>query len=180
MIPFERLVDWALGEQEDEALELHLLSCDDCAQAANRLFALRERVPEVVRVGRVGLVLTPSLVARIAAEGLTVRWYDVAPGESIACSADPGQVYGITRLSADLTGVVRAAVRVEMQGATVKVWDDVPFDAPANAVFLADPGEVLRALPTTVVTLQLTGTDASGAERTLGRYELRHTASRAG
>ncbi len=181
MIAFELLAEWALGSLPDAdaaAVEEHVFECDECTATASFLLELRAAVPALARAGRLRHGMTPALVDRIRAEGLAVRSYVIEPGGTAACRADPEQVYAITRMKADLAGVVRVDVEVGTDdGVVIETVEDVPFDPRDGAVTIADTGDMVRGLPTMVVRLRVTGFDAEGLKRALGTYRLSHTAS---
>lgn len=180
MIAFELLVDWALGaldEAEAARVDEHVLGCDACAATATFLLELGDAVTALARAGHVRYACTPSLLERIAADALPVRSYVIDPGATVPCSATPDQVYALTHLNADLTGVVRVdAIMSAPDGTTLEVTEDMPFDPSSGAVVFAEMGDVVRRWPTMVIHVRLRARDAAGAERDLGLYRLSHTA----
>lgn len=179
MIPFDKLSGWALGElaeEEAEEVEEHLFGCDDCARVASLLTSLREPIAALVRDGRLRFAMTGALLERVAADALPVRRYVIEPGGTVPCSADLTQVYAITQLNADLSGLTRVSARVVMpDGTVVETIEDVPFDARQGAVVMTEQGDMVRSWPTMLIEVQLVGFDADGASRPLGTYRLSHT-----
>ncbi|HJL16739.1 MAG TPA: zf-HC2 domain-containing protein [Sandaracinaceae bacterium LLY-WYZ-13_1] len=179
MIALARLVDWVTGDAaEDEVAEVeqHVMGCDACARTADRLMDLGDAVAALARDGALRHAATPSVLARMDADGLDVRRYDVRPGEAVECQATPTQAYAITWLRADLSGVASVDVEVAAEGGPVlDTVRDVPFDRREGAVVLVEDGDSIRALPRIDLRLTMRGRDASGEERELGTYLLRHS-----
>jgi hypothetical protein len=67
----------------------------------------------------------------------------------------------------------------EPQGAVLERLRDVPFDAPAGEVVIAERMEVMRALPASTVRMRLLAMAPSG-ERLVGEYTFHHTPHRPG
>lgn len=178
MIALELLVDWSLGAlvpSEVDRVEEHLFDCDECSRTARRLLELREATRDLVLGGHVRLVLTGALLRRLEEEGLEIRRYDLAPGQSVPCRASAQQIYALTRLEADLRDVERVALRmIDQDGTELSRHSDVPFDSREGAILLVEPGDSVRAWPVMKMQIQATGYAKSGERRTLGHYYLDH------
>jgi len=178
--PLSEIAGWVLGELDErasDALEAHLFACDGCTEAARLLLELRETLPVLARGGASRLALTPALLARLEADGIPLRRYEIHPGETVPCAADPHQAYAVTYKTAPLEEVARVDVELlGPDGLVMDRFDDVPFDRRAGAVILAEPGDSIRALPSVTLTLRLMGEDAEGTVRELGTYGLAHRA----
>ena len=114
------LVDYWLdgGGQGHEALEAHLFECDACSRRLQALVALGEAASRLLREGAVELVVTPSLLAKAARDGLRVREYRLAPGERVSCTVTPEDDWLVSRLLARFEGVSRVDLVAErLQGA---------------------------------------------------------------
>lgn len=172
-----RLLDyWArdLPPEEERSLEEHLFSCEPCGERLAELAALAEGVRRLVLAGRFRSVVPPSIVERLAAGGLPVRTFRVRAGEAVPCGTAPGDGLLVARLETDLRGVSRVDCLVcdETWSERERVAD-VPFDAAAGVVTLAERVDRARHFPAHALRLRLVEA-GPGGERALGRFELDH------
>jgi hypothetical protein len=171
------LLDWWAGELdrvERRRLETHLLSCEACAARATATARLVLGARELVRRGEVPAVLLAPVVERLRREGRRVREYRVAPGGSVRCTVAPDDDVVVSRLSADLRGVVRVDLVSRIDEGAEHRLADLPFDAAAGELVWAPPADALRARPASVERLRLVAV-APGEERVLGEYTFDHT-----
>lgn len=179
-IPEGRLLDyWARdlrdGDETDQ-VEEHLFACGDCAARLDRLAALGPGLAALVRQGRVSGIVSRALLNRMQRDGLHVRMYSLAPGETVPCAVFPGDDLVVTALRADFAGV--DAVTLSVTGPADSPFsqiDNVPVSGPDAEVFWATPAAVVRRMTSTRLQLTLVSAGASPAE--LGRYVLDHSAS---
>lgn len=174
----EALADYWFGdlpEGDASGVEEHLLECDGCGARLEELHRLRAGVRELVRTGRVPVVVGPSFLGAAAREGLRIREYAVGPGERVACTVTPDDDLVVARLRADLRGVPRVDLIAEPEDGGVRRAEDVPFDASTGEVILAQSMPLLRALPTSTFRIRLVAPDATGGPRLLGEYIFAHT-----
>lgn len=180
MIAFERLAALALDELEGdelESVELHVLSCSSCAAVLERLVRLGEAKREVLRSGKVHAFVAPSLSARLGELGLISRRYRLAPEQVVACAVGSDDVYVLTELEADLTGVSRVDFLICNAGEAERRIRDIPFEPKSGLVQHLVRADYLRRLPSMRVAIELRAVDGE-SERSLGRYELDHDAGR--
>lgn len=173
-MPLALLAGSALGELDDaeEArVEEHVVSCDACAARYATFVRLGPAIAALVPAHRPSFVATPAVVARLEAEGLISRRYVIAPGSRVPCTVRPEDIYALTRLDADLSGISRLDLRRGPER-----YEDVPFDPKAGAVYLLTRSASLLPLPSAPVEITLLAIDRDGSERTLGDYTLDHTA----
>ncbi len=173
----EALLDWWAGELdrvEERRLETHLLSCGTCAARAEATTRLVQGARELVRRGEVPAVVLPPVVERLRLEGLRVREYRVAPGGSVRCTVAPDDDVVVSRLSADLRGVVRVDLVSRIDEGAEHRLADLPFDATAGELAYAPPADLLRARPASVERLRLVAVGPE-SERVLGEYTFDHT-----
>jgi hypothetical protein len=159
------------GPDAEEAGE-HVLACGACAERLEQLVALGIGIRDLVRAGKTWIVLSRRLLERMDRDGLVSRTYRVRPGETVPCGVGARDVYALTHLEADLTGVSRVDLVVSDLGMRV---DDVPFDRERGEITFVERSDHVRALPTGPIRLVLVAVDDVG-ERALGEYTLSHTA----
>jgi anti-sigma factor RsiW len=173
----ESLVDYwagALTEAEEAPLEEHLFACDACARRLRAVSALARGVADLARRrGGLRMGLTPSLAHRLASEGLRIREYRAAPGQSVPCAVGRHDDLVVTRFAADLRGVERVDLTITTGGQLLDRVSDLPIDRDTSSVILADAGETMRAWPAMTLVLRLVAVEAAG-ERTVGEYTFEH------
>ena len=166
----------ALPEGEEEAVEEHLLACDECGERLRQAIALAEAIRDLARQGSLLMVVSDTFLRRIAEQGLQVREYAPPMGGSIACTVTAEDDFLIGRLSADL----RRAARVDLslcdeRGAEKLRLADIPFQAESASVAFQQSITYAKAAPSETMIARLIGFDASGGESLLGEYTFRHT-----
>jgi len=175
------LVDYWLGDADaatTEAIDAHLLACDACGAEFDAIVALARGVRGAFAQGRVASVVTAAFVAQLKAEGRRVREYHVPRGGSVVCSVAPEDEVLVSRIDAPLAGVARLdAVVSRSHGLEGEErLHDLPFDAAAGEVLLANALAEVRGMPAHDTVVRLLAVDAGG-ERELGRYTFHHRAS---
>ncbi|HXG15538.1 MAG TPA: zf-HC2 domain-containing protein [Calidithermus sp.] len=172
------LLEYWLGElpaEEQDRIEEHLLDCGACSDEARDLVAVAAGVHRLVTSGRVRVVVTGTFLGRLAADGLRVREYRVAPSGTVRCTVAPGDDVLATRLVADLHGVERLdVVGCDAEGRERGRLTDVPVRASAGEVVLLEAIDRIRAMPAGVERVQLVASGPAG-ERVLGEYTFVHT-----
>lgn len=158
-----------------DAIDAHLLGCDTCGERFDEVAALAHGVRAAFMHGRVGVVLAPAFVERLAARGLRLREYRVPRDGSVNCTVAPDDDVVLGRFEVPLAGVGRldAVARSSPSGAEERLLD-IPFDAGRDEVILVPRMDQLRALQASQYELQLIAVDESGGERPLGRYRMNH------
>jgi hypothetical protein len=182
-IPLATLLEYWLGELDEAretALDEHLLGCGQCSATLQSLVDLAGEVRAAVRAGAVLAVLADAFVKGLAAQGLRLREYRVPHNGSVYCTVAPDDDLLITRLDAPLAGVERLDVeRLGGEGAVLERLRDVPFDAAAGEVVIAERMELMRGLPPSTLRMRLLAMAPSG-ERLVGEYTFHHTPHRPG
>jgi len=173
-IPLASVVDYWLGEHpEADELEEHLMACAPCSARLERLAAIAEGVRRIVRRGRLPLVLTSDLLARLEAEGVRIRQHRVDPGGRTACTAGPDDDF----VSVCLAGDFRPGERVDLVIADppemARRLEDVPVDREGRRIILVLPGAAIRPLAAHTATIRALGVGDEG-ERTIAEYTLDH------
>jgi len=177
---WQALVDYWLGDTDaaaTEAIDEHLLRCDDCGAVFDEIVALARGVRDAFSRGLVPSALTPDLVARVKASGRRVREYAVPPGGSVHCAVAPDDELLVSRMRAPLAGVRRldALFSFSFAPGEAQRLQDLPFDPEAGELLLAHKLAEVRRLPSHDVTLRLLSVDDAG-EREIARYTFHHRA----
>ena len=173
----ETLLAWWAGElaaPEQDQLEEHLLSCDECAGRGEALAAVAESVRGLVRTGELPTVLLPAAVERLRQEGRQVREYRVHPGGGVQCTVSPEDDVVLARLEADLGGVSQLDLVIRIDDGPEQRIADLPFDPEGGELVFAPSADMLRASPAHVQEIRLLAVDPQG-ERVLGEYTFDHT-----
>jgi hypothetical protein len=167
--------DLADGDETDH-VEEHLFACGDCSARLDRLTSLGTALTTLVRQGRVSGVVSRALLNRMQRDGLHVRMYSLAPGETVPCAVFPGDDLVVTALRADFSAVDAVSVSVVGPGdSPFSQLDNVPVAGPDSEVLWATPAAVVRQMPS--MRLQLTLASAGDTRAELGRYVLEHSAA---
>jgi hypothetical protein len=109
-------------------------------------------------------------------DGVHVRMYSLAPGETVPCAVFPGDDLVVAALRADFSGVEAVTLSVTgPEGSPFGETGDVSVSGPDAEVFWATPASVVRQMPS--MRLELTLASAGAARTELGKYVLDHSAS---
>jgi hypothetical protein len=180
VIELERLVMHALdelGEAEAAVIDEHVLGCGTCASTLERLLMIGGAVRGLVPAGKVSFPVSGALLQELDKAGLISRWYQIAPGRTVACSAEANDIFAATTLETDLGGVAQVDIVMSMHG-HVQRMVDVPFDAEQGLVRYLARSDLLRTFPSARIRLELVAVAPSG-ERRLSEHFLEHTAFKA-
>lgn len=176
-IDFATLVDyWAaeLAEVDEAPVEEHLFTCDECDRRLRAVAALADGAAGLARRrGGLRMGLTASLARRLASDGLRIREYRAAPGETTRCAVGRHDDLVLTWLAADLRGVERVDLVTTTGGELLERVPDVPIDRQSGRVIIAYAGEALRTWPARTVVTRLIAVESAG-ERTVGEYTFVH------
>jgi hypothetical protein len=158
-----------------DAIDAHLMQCDDCGQALDAVLALGDAVREALRAGEVKMMASDAFVQRLQARGLKVREYRLPHNGSVDCTVAPDDQLLVARLEAPLHGVEQLDLLVQLStepGVRQHLHDE-PFDPQAGAVLhIANLADV-RRLPAHTMQLTLLAA-APGDTREVGRYTFNH------
>ena len=161
---------------ETDQVEEHLFACGDCSARLHGLAALGPGLATLVRQGRVSGSVSRALLNRMQREGIHIRLYSLAPGETVPCAVFPGDDLIVTVLRADFSAVEAVTLSVTgPEDTPFSQLDNVPVSGPDAEVLWATPAAVVRRLPSMRLELTLASADAKRAE--LGRYVLDHRAA---
>lgn len=177
-IPDEQLIVYWVDDDvaaNDGPIEAHLFACGDCAARLGVIASLGACVADLARQGRITGLVSRSLINRLQREGVTLRQYSIAPGETVPCVVFPGDDLVITALRGDFSAARSVTVSVTGLGpSAAQAFEDLPVSPSEGEMFLALPGTFVRQLPSTRVEMTVTSGDTAG--RLIGQYVLDHTA----
>ena len=166
----------ALADPEEEAVELHLLDCDQCGARLREVIALAEGVRKLAREGSLRMVVSEAFLKQAAREGLRIREYAPPPGGGIQCTVTAEDDFLIARLAANLTGANRVDLCMcDELGVEQLRLPDIPVPSGASNVIYQESMTFAKAMPTGKIIARLVTFDEAGGERLLGEYRFDHT-----
>ena len=166
----------ALAGGEEEAVEEHLLSCDECGARLREVIALEEGVRKLARGGSLGMIVSDAFLKRAAEEGLRVREYAPPAGGSVECTVTAEDDILIGRLAANLSAAKRVDLRLSDGRGVERIrLTDIPFNSASGSVAFQQPITYAKAAPSETLIVRLVAFDDSGRERLLGEYTFNHT-----
>jgi hypothetical protein len=166
----------ALSSPDDEAVETHLLMCDECGDRLREVIALAEGLRALARSGSLQVVISDRFVKRAEETGLRVREYAPLPGEGIPCTVAADDDLLVARLAADLTTASRVDLSwCDPRGVEHQRMADIPIRAEADEVVCQQSITWAKASPSATMIARLLAVDDKGEERLLGEYTFNHT-----
>jgi hypothetical protein len=173
------LMDYWLADlpsSTEEAVEEHLLSCDQCGDRLREVIALADGLRALARSGSLRVVVTDQFVQRATGAGRRVREYTPPLGGSVQCTIEADDDLLVARLAADLSGAARVDLSLcDDEGVERQRMTDVPVGGEANSVIYQESVTFAKASPSNTMIARLLAVDAQGAERLLGEYTFHHT-----
>ena len=171
----------ALAGSEEEAVELHLLDCDECGARLREVIALIDGVRKIAREGSLRMVVSDAFLKRAAEEGLRIREYAPPAGGSVQCTVTAEDDFLIARLAANLTGAKRVDLCLcDERGVEQGRMRDIPVGQGASNIVYQESATWAKAMPSMTMIVRLVTFDESGGERLLGEYTFNHTRSMPG
>ena len=168
----------ALAEPEVDAVEGHLLGCDQCSARLGEVIALAEGVRKLAREGALRMVVSDGFLKRAAEEGLRIREYAPPPGGCVQCTVTAEDDILIGRLAANLSGAERVDLCIcDENGNEQLRLPDIPVSADASGIVYQESITFAKALPDNKMIARLVMIDDAGSERLLGEYTFNHTRS---
>lgn len=166
----------ALPGPEEDAVEVHLLSCDRCGERLREVIALAEGVRDLARGGSLRMVVSDAYLRRAAEDGLRIREYAPPRGGSVQCTVTADDDILIGRLAADVSRANRVDLCIcDERGVERARMRDIPAHAAAESIAYQESIAVMKAAPTHTMIARLLAVDAAGGERLLGEYTFHHT-----
>jgi Putative zinc-finger len=171
----------ALTGSEEEAVESHLFSCDDCGARLREAIALADGIRQVARRGDLLTIVGDVFLRSVAGQGLRVREYAPPRGGSVQCTVSAEDDFLVGRLAADLPPAQRLDLSIcDRQGAEQFRLADIPYLPESGSVTFQQPINYAKAAPSETMIARLLTLDEAGAERLLGEYTFIHTRTIAG
>lgn len=168
----------ALAKPEDEAVEEHLFTCDQCGTHLREVIALAEGVRKLAREGSLRMIVSDSFLKRVAQAGLRIREYAPPVGGGVECTVTAEDDFLIARLAANLTEAKEVDLCIcDEHGAEQLRLKDIPVAGGAGEVVYQESITFAKALPTNKIIARLVTFDKAGGERLLGEYTFNHTRS---
>ena len=166
----------ALSGPQEEAVEEHLFSCDECGARLRDVIALGDAVRNLARQGSLMMVVSDAFLKRVAEQGLHVREYAPPAGGSVNCTVTAEDDLLIGRLAADLSQARRVDLCFcDERGSERLRLADIPFDSGAGAIAFQQSITYAKAAPSEILIARLITVDEAGAEHLLGEYTFNHT-----
>jgi hypothetical protein len=166
----------ALSSAAEEALETHLLTCDECGDRLREMIALADRLRALARSGSLQVVISDQFVKHAAETGLRVREYAPPRGGSVQCTVAADDDVLVARLAVDLTTASRVDLSwCDPRGIEHQRMADIPARAGADSVICQQSITWAKASPTATMIARLVAVDEKGQERLLGEYTFHHT-----
>jgi hypothetical protein len=172
------LADYWLGllsQSEEEGLEEHLFSCDDCNARLSEMVALGEELRNLAHEGSLRMVVSETFLERAAAKGMTVRQYAPPRGGKVDCTVTLEDDLLIGRLAANFSeSKIIDLVICDGQGIELMRMTDVPFRPGEGKLLLQESITRAKAAPSEVMIARLVAIDDEG-ERLVGEFTFNHT-----
>lgn len=172
------LVDYWLGllpKPEEEALEEHLFTCDECDTRLSEMIALAEELRKLAHEGSLRMVVSEIFLERAAATGMTVRQYAPARGGKVDCTVTLKDDLLIGRLAADFSESKRIDLAIcDAKGVEQMRMTDIPFQPGEGTLLLQESITRAKTAESEVMVARLLAIEESG-ERLVGEYTFDHT-----
>lgn len=165
-----------IGGGEEERVEEHLFSCEECSERLAEVQALADGVRELAKAGSLMMVVSESLLNHAARQGQRVRRYDPPVGGSVECTVSAEDDFLVGGLAANLSAAQRIDLSLrDPNGAEQFRLRDIPFDPEAGGVVWQMSITFAKAAPTSSMVARLIDVQESGEERLMGEYTFNHT-----
>lgn len=162
----------------EDALEEHLLRCDECGTRLREIITLATGVRKLANEGSLRMVVSDEFLQRAAQEGLCIREYTLPAGGNVQCTVTAEDDLLIARLIADLSGVNRVDLAIcDQHGNEMARMPDIPFHSDQTSITVQESMALAKAAPDNTMIMRLLTFDEAGLERSLGEYTFHHTRS---
>ena len=166
----------ALPKSEEEAVEEHLFTCNECGGRLREVIALADAIRSLARQGSLLMVVSDAFLKRVAEQGSHVREYTPPKGGSIVCTVSAEDDFLIGRLTADLRGATRVDLAFcDERGAEKLRLADIPFNSESPGVVFQQSITYAKAAPSETMIARLIAFDPTGRESLLGEFTFNHT-----
>jgi hypothetical protein len=165
-----------LPKPEEEAVEEHLFTCDECGARLREVMAIADAIRGLARQGSLLMVVSDAFLKSVAEQGLHVREYAPTNGGSIACTVTAQDDFLIGRLTADLHGATRVDLSLcDERGMEKLRLADIPFDSESTGVAFQQSITYAKAAPSETLIARMIAFDQTGGERQIGEFTFHHT-----
>lgn len=165
-----------LAKPEEDAVEEHLLGCDQCSARLREVITLVDGVRRLAREGSLRMVVSEEYLKRAAQDGLRIREYAVSSGGSVECTVSAEDDILIGRLAADMRGAKRVDLTLcDATGNEQFRLSDIPFSPGATSVVLQESITAIKAAPDFKMIARLVAVDDTDREHLVGEYTFSHT-----
>jgi len=165
-----------LSSSAEEAVEQHLMMCDECGDRLRESIALAEGLRSLARSGSLQVVITEQFLGHVSQTGLRVREYAPPRGGSVQCTVAADDDLLVARLAVDLTSASRVDLSwCDLGGMELQRMADIPIRADSGGVICQQSITWAKASPTSIMIARLVAVDDEGDERVLGEYTFNHT-----
>ena len=165
-----------LAGSEEQAVEEHLLTCDECGQRLREVIAIAEGVRKLAREGSLLMILTDAFVERAAEQGMRIRQYAPPAGGRVDCTVTAEDNLLIGRLAANLSAAKQIDLSIcNAEGEEKIRLRDIPVHQDAASVVFQQPIGYANAAPSETMIARLVAVDEFNGEQLLGEYTFNHT-----
>lgn len=167
-----------LSGSEEEAVEEHLLACDECGDRLRQVIGLAEGIRALAREGSLRMIVSDAYLKNAAAEGLRIRQYSVPAGGSVNCTVTAEDDILIGRLAANLSAAGRVDLSLCNEAGVEQVrLRDIPVRSGTDSVILQESITAAKGAPSHKMIARLLAFDEAGSESVVGEYTFNHTRS---
>ena len=173
------LADYWIGimtDPDEEAIEEHLLQCDDCGRRLRQVILLADGIRKLARTGSLRMVVSDVFLQRAAESGIAVREYRIPAGGSVECTVTAEDDILIGRVAANLSGARRVDMCIcDENGIEEMRLPDIPVHSGRTSIAFQESITFLKSAPSMKMVMRLVGFDDEGSEQLLGEYTFNHT-----
>ena len=164
-----------LTDTEEEAVEEHLLACDECGRRLREVVAIAEGVRKLAREATLMMIVTDAFVERAAEQGMRVREYALPAGGRVNCTVTAEDDLLIGRLAANLSLAKQIDLSIcNAEGQEKIRLKDIPVHQDAGSVIFQQPLGYAKAAPSETMIARLVAVDEFEGEELLGEYTFNH------
>jgi hypothetical protein len=172
---------WVAGlpDSEEEAVDEHLLGCDECGGRLREVIALADGVRKLARGGTLRMIVSDVFLQCAAEDGLRIREHLPPAGGSFPCTVHAEDDLLIVRMAATMSGAAQVDLSICDDAGVERIrYRDIPVPSGASSIAFQESIAAQKAAPSYTLIARLVAVNEAGAERLLGEYTLNHTRSR--
>ncbi len=164
-----------LADSEEQAVEEHLLTCDECGQRLREVIAIAQGVRKLAREGSLLMIVTDAFVERAGEQGMRIRQYAPPAGGRVDCTVTAEDDLLIGRLAANLSAARQIDLCIcNAEGQEKIRLRDIPVHQAADSVVFQQPIGYAKAAPSETMIARLVAVDQFNGEQLLGEYTFNH------